>query len=169
MALQKVIFTYTIMDDLGLRKSLDVYAYYEDTTATLSTLVTYMQASETLLDAMTDGAIVAAGMKVFPALVAGLKTDAVEGSDIEEAGLITYNLSGTPLRAYSEEIPAIAQAVLVGKNINYASGSGQNWTNHQLNGALAAHPFDDRWSSGFVSVRAAQKKFRKSRRALSRA
>lgn len=169
MATQYGAFSFTIRDELGVAKAYDDYFSYDDATATLSSLGSYAQATAVLLDAITDGVLITIKMKLGVTLPGGIKTVAEVGSDVEETGLFTYNTDNPAGRAFGEDIPAIKQALLVGKNITVASGAGQSWVNHQINHALAGDPMDDKYSGHMLSIRTALKTFRKSRRALKRA
>lgn len=168
MAIQTALLSFGILDATGVVKSFPDYLSYDDAVATLSSLVTYCQATAVLLDAVTEGKLVSIGLTLNVALPGGLKANPVAGSDVEETGLITYTteVSG---RSWGEDIPAFIQSAFVGKNINQADTDVQAWTNHQANAALAARAHADNYIWVFTGIKRARKTFRKSRRALNRA
>lgn len=168
MAIQNAVISYRIQDATGVVKSYPDYITFDDATATLSSLQTYAQATAVLLDAVTAGKITGVSLTLFQTLPGGLKANPIAGSDVEETGLFTYNTT-IANRSYGEDIPAIEQSLLAGKNIDLNNVDVMAWTAHQLNQALAAKPTSEEWASTFTSVRTAQKTFRKSRRALKRA
>lgn len=168
MATAKAAITYRLLDATGVRKAYRDYITYDDAVATLSNLLTFVQSTAVLLDGLTDAQLLNSVLTLYPTLPGGLKSSPVAGSDVEESGAISYNLTTFPAQLYTEVIPAMVQAAFTGGKIDLAQTDVASWVSHQLNAALAGRAVDNNWSAVFGSAAIGRKVFRKSRKQLRR-
>lgn len=161
MAIQNAIVSYTVIDADGDQASIPIYVSYDDATATLATITTWVQQVAGYLDAITDTQVTKINVQLSVSIPGGLKPAAVAGSDVERTGLITYNLTTPAGKAYGQDIPGFATDEFTGDAINTGSLDVLQWTG-RMTGAVA--PFtakNDLWSSTLASVRKGVKTFRK--------
>jgi len=170
MALAQSVLSTTIEDEPGERQAMPIYLNIDDTN-TLADIQTAMGAIVTLIDDVTDGKIVRARLVVNVTLPGGLKASAATGSDNEETGLFTFDLTGAIGKAFAVDVPAVAQAILDTGNMNRI-----DLTNTEAS-AFAARLYAvnsdyqvtiNTWSDVFEFIRTAVKTFRKHRRQAKR-
>jgi hypothetical protein len=160
MASVNVILSYALEDADGDRASLPIYGRFDDATATLSSLEAYLAATAADLDAITDVKIIGQALTIVPTLPSGLKADAVDGSDVEKTGLITYALHDPSNKSYGQDIPGFFQAGFVGDVIDQTDTNVAQWITRNLTAGTVLH-LNDLWSTYFTAVRRAVKSFRK--------
>jgi len=170
MALAQSALSTTIEDEPGERQAMPIYLNIDDTN-TLADIQTAMGAIISLIDGVTDGKIVRARLVVNVTLPGGLKASPVTGSDNEETGLFTFDLTGAVGKAFAVDVPAVAQAILDPANMNRID------LTVAAAGDFAARLYAvnsdyqvtiNTWSDVFEFIRTAVKTFRKHRRAAKR-
>lgn len=171
MATAQALLSFRVQDAVGVVKAYEEYVTFDDATATLASLKTAAILRGTLLDGMTDGLILSVGLKLFYPVDAGWKDTAAVGSDCEETGLVTFITTAPGSKVYSQDIPAVAQAVLTGRTIDLETPAspGQLYVATHTSGAGTMVNTDNKWSYTFSSAKGGQKTFRKLRGALKRA
>jgi hypothetical protein len=159
----------TIRDEPGERSAVSLYFTFPDT-LTLAQVVTYLQTGITRIDAITDGVIDRAKFVVDVPLPGGIKPTPAPGSDNEETGLFTFQLSEIPSKSWAADVPAIAQAVLDASHpnrIDLTNGDVSNFVTYVVSSG-AGSPTNNLWSSLLSGVRTGLKTFRKHRRQAKR-
>lgn len=108
-----------------------------DPTFTLAQYQGFVTAFAPLLDAVTQGKVVGATLNMEMSLPGGLKAAATATAENQVGGLWTMS---TPARyKHGIRVPALIDALFVGKNVNYsAAGAGQNFTNALTGGVDVA-------------------------------
>lgn len=161
MAIQKCIVSFSVLDADGDRASLPIYGSFDDASATLSSLASWAAARAAQLDPIIDGQIVNEAITIYPVLPGGLKGAPVAGSDVEKGGLLTWNLSVTPTRAYGQELPAFKVSKFVGDLVNVSDADVAAWITGLSSPFGTVTPTGDQFAYPFQSVRKAVKSFRK--------
>jgi hypothetical protein len=161
MALQKVLMSFTIEDAKGYKGSLPIYGTYDDATATLASVLAYIDTMATLVDAITEGKVISQSLVLYPTLGAGLKADPVANSDVQESGLFTFPMANLPSKSFSIDVPALIQAAFVADNINTANVAIAAWLDEINNNTAEIRATNDIWTTFLNPVRKAVKSFRK--------
>lgn len=169
MAIQHALLTIGVHDDTGVPTTFNDYISFDNGTATLSSLAAAVSAEVGAFDDLTEAVVDYVTLTLNYALPAGMKTDPVAGSDVEETGLINFTTTSEDGRTYSQDIPAILQSLLVGKNINLAGPNAASAWVTLVTTVGTFTSLDDRYAFRLVSARSGEKTFRKKRRALKRA
>jgi len=107
----QAVVSATIVDELGIEASAPFYALL-DSTQTLASIMTQVNAFWTALDLTTDGYMRKVKLEIVPAVPTGVKTAAAAGSRVEQTGLLGFSASGTTKR-YSGAIPALSNGSTV--------------------------------------------------------
>lgn len=161
MATQNLLLSFRIADENGSTKSYQEYGSFDDATATLASLLTAVQLRATNLDGMTDGKIESMAVTLYWALPGGIKADPVAGSDVEETALMTFTSEAPGGKVFSEDIPAAAQAIFVGRTVDPADAAVVSYVNALKSQAGTIINKDDKWAYGLTALKAGAKKFRK--------
>lgn len=168
MAIQHALLTIGVRDDTGVRATFNDYISFDNGTATLSSIAAAVSAEVGTFDAVTDAVVEYVSLTFNYALPEGMKTDPATNCDVEETGLINFATTSEDGRTYSQDIPAVIQTALVGKNVNLANPDIAAWVTLVTTvGTFSS--LDDRFSYRLVSARSGEKTFRKKRRSLKRA
>jgi hypothetical protein len=167
MAIQKALASFSVIDDTGVAASIDIPFKFDDATATLANLTAWMSGLASAVDDVTEAQLLKSRMTLILTLPGGIKASPVAGSDVEETGLFTWNVSGSS-NAYGEDYAAFIQSAFVGKTINQADASVAALIAY-LNVASNTIIGTDRYQNALTTVKRAEKTFRKHRRALKRA
>lgn len=164
MATKEAIVSFRVADENGRVKAVEHYVTFDDTD-TLSTLAASVATLCGALDDVTDGVILSQSIKIYlPLPTSGIKTSAVAGSDVEETGLFTFITSAAGGKLFSVDIPAVAQAILVGRAIPVGSaGAAKTYADMVINPATTFRHTDNRWAVTLDTTKEANKTFRKSR------
>lgn len=167
MAIQQAAASITIRDATGVSKAADFPFKFDDATATLANLMTWLSGLSVAVDAVTEGKVTKIRLILSVAIPGGLKANPVALSDVEETGLETWFAAGTP-NAYGVDIPAFLQSAFIGGNINQANAAVTALNNY-LSVPTNTIVGTDRYGNALTTVKTGVKTFRKSRRALRRA
>lgn len=167
MATKQGLASFQLADAVGVVKSFDMPFKFDDATATLAQILSWVSGLGVALDLVTDAKITKIRLTLLIPLPGGIKASAVSASDVEETGLITYAASGTS-NAYGVDIPAIPNSKLTGNQVNLAETDVAAFTAY-LNTPSNSIVGTDRYANAIVSATRGSKTFRKSRRALRRA
>lgn len=113
---QQAQFSFRILDELGTKASMVVYAL-ADPTKTIANLAADWETLAALIDAITGGQITGGEAKLITAPSGDEKVAPAAGSRVEQTGVFDYP-AGTSGRLFGEAVPSIADAVLSGGAIN---------------------------------------------------
>lgn len=123
MANVGVVFSASIVDGLGRRKTTEAYGNLVDTT-TLATLAAAQGTWLSDLDAITDGAIVDNRVLIRPAPPGGLKTVGTGAtfmaSRVAQTGVFRFSATGSS-HSWSSDVPSLSNATIAGDSINPAN------------------------------------------------
>lgn len=157
-----VIVSVRISDADGEIFSMPLYGTAADT-VTLAQIVLAVAAVITDLDAILDGKVIKAGCCIDVTLPGGLKTDPVDGSEIERTGLLR-TANATSGRSWSIDIPAFAYDKFVsGMNqVNMVDSDVQAFaTNFSVNAGNIV--WTDPYGNVLTDILSGAKTFRKHR------
>lgn len=161
MANVSVVQSASIEDGLGRRKVTEVYSDLVDTT-TLAQLAAAQGTWLTDLDAIIDGAIINNRVLIRPAPPGGLKTVGTGAtfvaSRVSQNANFRFSATGTS-RAWSNGVPSISDALIVGDSINTGAAAVGTYTT-LLTGGTYTNPENQ----ALVALEKAQISFRKSKR-----
>lgn len=158
MANVALVFSFQIKDADGDPKDLVIYAEVDDAT-TLAGLQTWITGTAPVVDAITDGKTAKASTAVEFTLPAGLKANAVAGSDVQEGGNLNWALAGTN-RTFGMFVPAIKESLKTGNTVNIADALITALVTRittSNNGVVAANQF----GKLLTTINKGEKKFRK--------
>lgn len=170
MTTQDLIVSTTIQDEPGEKTATPAYFTFPDT-QTVAQLITFCQTVQSDLDAIIDGKITRCRAIVEIPLAGGLKSTPATGSDNEETGLLTYSLTSPSSKSFSQDIPAVAQAVLLStdKNkVDLTNAAVEAWTILMTGGGSPYIGSNNVWSTALNAVKTGLKTFRKHRRQAKR-
>lgn len=161
MPMQKALLSFTVEDDKGYKGSVPFYMLYDDATATLASILAYVDTFATLVDNITEAKIISQSVVLYPTLGAGLKANPVANSDVQESGLFTFPLNGLSAKSYSIDIPAFIQSAFVDDAINTTVTAVSDWLAEINNPTAELVSYNDIWAFSLGTVRKARKSFRK--------
>lgn len=167
MATKQALASFQIVDAVGVVTSFDQPFKFDDATATLAGIISWVQGLGAAIDLVTDGKITKIRVSILIPLPGGIKTAAVAASDVEETGLITYSASGTA-NAFGVDIPAIPNGKLTGNQVNLTD-TDVAALNTYLSTVSTSIVGTDRYGNTVSAPLRGVKTFRKHRRALRRA
>lgn len=168
MAIAQGVVTFQILDSRGEVSSYDQPFQYDNATATLAQIVSWVQGLGASVDLITDGQITKLRVSLLIPLPSGIKTAPVSGSDNEKTGLTTFLVTGSP-NAYGDDVPNVAAAILSGNQIDQSNTNWLAWVAY-LTTAVHTIIATDRYNNVITNtVKHAVLTFRKHRRALRRA
>lgn len=162
MATQNILYTFGFKDAKGKPATVPVYGQFDDATATLSQLTAYASTTLLKLDAVTEAQATYVAITLYPSLPgSGIKTAPVAGCDVEESGLLTYQLTTPSSRSYGQDIPAFLQSAFVNGVIDLADTDVAAWTAQMLNTGTVVLPTNDFFASTLAAITRGVKSFRK--------
>lgn len=93
-----------------VRNKQNIAVYVPLGTQTIADITAWNAAFAEAVDNVTEGEIVGATVTLFPDLPGGIKSSPVAGSDVQEGGLITFDLTGSD---YTDavRVPAFLQSL----------------------------------------------------------
>lgn len=165
MATLHTIVSAVIEDADGDRQSIPIYGDFDTVAHTIADLLAWASVTLTYLDPITDGKIVKHFITLQPDLPAGLKSDPVAGSDVEETGLITFNTTSPGSKAFSQDIPAFKRTLYTGDLIDVAAATGDvhDWVARMTDQTLTVIAKNQDWGYSLSAARKGVKTFRKHR------
>lgn len=157
MAIKFASASIQLVDADGTPKSFDLPFKYDDATATLATIQTWVSGLGVAVDAVTDGAIKKIRFCISVPLPGGIKGSANANSVNERTGLITFSASGTP-NASGVDVPGYLPSLFSGDTI---PDSGATATlEAYLTTASGTIVGTDRYGNALVARKSAKKTFR---------
>lgn len=169
MATAQAVASLQVADSRDEVTSVDVPFKYDNATATLANIVSWVQGLGVSLDTVTDGQITKIRVSLLIPLPSGIKTAPVGGSDNEKTGLASLIASATP-NAYGVDTPAIPNSLLIGNQIDLGLSSAYLAWLVYLATPVTTIVGTDRYGNALTAVaKHAVLTFRKHRRALRRA
>ncbi len=102
---------------------------------TLAAITSFAQYVASTTDLVSDGKITSVRATVEVDLPGGLKANPVAGSNVQEGGLVQFDVTGSPY-AHSVRVPSWKQAAFTGKEINWGDAGATAWRLMMLNGHL---------------------------------
>ncbi len=122
MATQRVRYSATVTDSDGIKAAITSYVLATDT-QTLAQLATSVDTWATLLDATTDGKIVAVRAAVEPVFTSGIDKSGTFGDSFNGVtGVINFSVP-TSGRLWGLAIPAVADALRSGGGLVDVGGA----------------------------------------------
>ena len=132
-------FSYTIMDDQGLKNSTDFYVAYDGLTATEDELVNGWLAYGALLDLAIDGQIIGGAITIPLDPDAGWKATPNNGNNVNQVLVENFNNDSNHF-ATAILLPSYRESVLTNKVPNITSGALKNFNDLVLAGTPAVTP-----------------------------
>lgn len=168
MATVPAQFSFTMVDELGVKASLPIPVIFDDT-KTVAEIVAASGAYGDLVDAASGAQIDEVRIVVFTdPTTHGWKDAPVAGSRVEQTGLFNFKPTGVAHR-FGIDLPAILDTLLTAGRITLGSGAAQDF----IDGILAGVSADGVQSTNparqvLATFTDALLTFRKHRRALDR-
>ncbi len=164
-----VIYSWTFKDAKGKPASVPVYGTFDEATVTLAQLMAYASTTLLKLDPLTEGQATQVAITLFPSLPSsGIKTAPVAGSDVEETGLLTYQLTSPLNRSFGQDIPAFTQSKFTNGVITLTDTEVIAWRDQMLNHTTYVVPSNEYWASTLNALLRGVKSFRKLGRKAKR-
>lgn len=151
------IASFTIKDATGDSKSIAVYFVHGG--ATLAQIVSYVQGLAGVVDAVTDGVLIAANLTVGVTLPGGIKTDVTGDPDIQRGALMGYTADGTPYK-HSVWVPAFIDSGFTGDVVDDANAAVQAFNDYLIT-VLNGNHATDKFENDLTDFIAGVKSFRK--------
>lgn len=158
--------SFSLLDSGGLKSSFVLYGLL-DPTQTITAILTEATAQAALLNGVSDQKILDLRTELITPLPdqSAFPANAVNA---EKTMLITFNNSETPVRAYGQDTPGIATAILTGTDVVDTSNAAYTAWKDSFIGAGTHWQLADQSNSFLTGARTVAVTFRKRRRAQSR-
>lgn len=156
----------SLEDAGGLRSNMVLYGLL-DPTQTITAILTEATAQLTLLNGVSDQKILESKVEVF----APLPDESAfpkNGVNAEKTMLLTFNDAETPTRAYGQDTPGIANAILLSPDVVDTTNTAYLAWRDSFIGAGTHWQLTDPGQSFLTSARTVAVTFRKRRRGQSR-
>lgn len=155
--------SYSLQDAGGLKNSMVLYGLL-DPTQTVTAILTEATAQATLLNAVSDQKILENRIEIFVPLPdeSAFPKNAVNA---EKTMLITFNDSETPVRAYGQDTPGVANAILSSTDVVDTTNADYTAWRDSFIGAATHWQLADNNQSFLTGARTVGITFRKRRRA----
>lgn len=158
--------SFSLQDAGQLRANMAIFGKL-DPTQTVTAILTEATAQAALLNGVSDCAILDARLEVAVPLP-DESAFPKNGVNAEKGMLLTFNDSQSPVRAYGQDTPGVAAAILASPDIVDTSNTAyQNWRDSFV-GAGTHWQLMDPFQSYLTGARTVAVTFRKRRRAQSR-
>jgi len=128
------IYSYTFIDDKGVKATLPVFVAYDAATETVGALVGNVAALGGTLDALSGAQIIDARIIIDVAPDPSWKSSPVAGDYVETGGKFTFGQNGSKY-VDSLVVPGIANANVVNGKIDLTSGHAADNFIQQIIGA----------------------------------
>jgi len=151
------LVSYSLVDSEGRRGNVQVYV---PATLTLAQVQTGSDALIALIDAITGAKVDSAQVALALTLPGGLKASATEGEDIQKGANFGFDAADTPYR-HTVRIPAVAEAIVNGDEINQADEDAAAFISFMEDGATPFLP-SDRYANDLGSLLSAVVTFRQA-------
>lgn len=115
------IYSFTIVDDKGVKATSSYYVAYDAATETVAALVGNIADLGGTLNAITDGQITDCRIIIDVAPDPSWRTAPVADSNVEMGGLFTFKQAGSKY-VDSQLVPALAGSVVTAGKINLTGG-----------------------------------------------
>ena len=158
--------SYSLIDGGGLRNNMALYGLL-DPTQTVTAILTEATAQAGLLNGVSDQQILDSRLEIFVPLPsqAGLPAN---GVNAEKTMLITFNDSESPVVAYGQDTPGVANAILSAPDtVDTANAAYIAWKD-SFTAAGTHWQLTDSRQSFLTAARTVAVTFRKRRRNQSR-
>jgi hypothetical protein len=155
--------SYTILDADGNRQAVPFYYTFDGAVVTLAELLAYNSILGGRLDLIVDGKIESINMTLSQPVPGTYKADPVVDSNVQETGLITFQLLVPSSKSYGLDIPAFAASKFAQQEIILGDPDVEAFVSELQDPGLVVVQTNDVWSTGLGAVRKARKKFRKHR------
>lgn len=157
MAIKNASASFQLLDADGSSKACDVPFKYDDATATLASIATWIQGLGVAIDSVTDGQITKIRISLLIPLPGGIKASPNANSVNERTGLITFSASGTP-NAYGVDVPGFLPSLFAGDALPSA-GAVATLESYltTVSGTIVA---TDRYGNALVARKRGKKTFR---------
>lgn len=151
------LVSYSLVDSEGRRGNVQVYV---PATLTLAEVQTGSDALIALIDAITGAKVDSAQVALSLTLPGGLKAAATEGEDMQKGANFGFDAANTPYR-HTIRIPAVAEAIVNGDDINEADEDAAAFITFMGTGATPFLP-TDRYANDLGSLLSAVVTFRQA-------
>jgi len=155
--------SYSLIDGGGLRNNMVLQGLL-DPTQTVTAILTEATAQATLLNGVTDQQILDSRVEIFVPLPsqAGLPQN---GVNAEKTMLITFNDSETPVKAYGQDTPGVANGILSSPDVVDTTAAAYTAWRDSFTSAGTHWQLTDTSQSFLTAARTVGVTFRKRRRA----
>jgi len=158
--------SYSLQDAGGLRANMALFGKL-DPSQTVTVILTEATAQAALLNGVSDCKILSSLLEIGVPLPDQSALPA-NGVNAEKTMLLTFNDSQAPVRAYGQDTPGVADAILSSTDVvNVANTAYQDWRDSFI-GAGTHWQLMDPAQSFLTGARTVGLTFRKRRRAPSR-
>lgn len=158
--------SYSLIDGGGLRANMALFGKL-DPTQTVTAILTEATAQAALLNGVSDCKILDSRLEVDVPLPDQSAFPA-NGVNAEKTMLLTFNDSQTPVRAYGQDTPGVANAILTSPDIVDTGNAAYEAWRDSFIGAGTHWQLMDAAQSFLTGARTVAVTFRKRRRAQSR-
>lgn len=158
--------SYGLVDGGGLRSNMVLYGKL-DPTQTVTALLTEATAQAALLNGVSDQAILESRLEILVPLP-DQSAFPKNGVNAEKTMLLTFNDSLTPVSAYGQDTPGVAEAILSAPDTVDTSLSAYTDWRDSFVGAATHWQLMDPKQSFLTGARTVAISFRKRRRGQSR-
>jgi hypothetical protein len=116
MAIKTAQVSIQVVDADGTAKAFDLPIQYDDATASLANILSWVSGLGVSLDTVVDGKLTKIRLCLSVPLPGGIKAIANASSINERTGLITFSATGTP-NAYGVDVPCFLPSLFSGDTI----------------------------------------------------
>jgi hypothetical protein len=158
--------SYSLQDGGGLRANMVLYGKL-DPTQTVTAILTEATAQAGLLNGVSDCKILDSRVEIDVPLPDQSALPA-NGVNAEKTMLITFNDTLSPVRAYGQDTPGVAAAILSSPDVVNTGAAGYTAWRNSFTSAGTHWQLTDTEQSFLTAARTVAVTFRKRRRAQSR-
>jgi hypothetical protein len=158
--------SYSLQDGGGLRSNMVLQGLL-DPTQTVTVILTEATAQAALLNGVSDQKILDSRLEIFVPLPDQSSFPA-NGVNAEKTMLITFNDSETPVKAYGQDTPGIANGILSSPDVVDTTAAAYTDWRDSFIGAGTHWQLTDTSQSFLTAARTVAVTFRKRRRGQSR-
>lgn len=164
---QYALFSYSVLDELGIRASMTIPAMIDPTTGTPAAIKTEWLALGAEIDALTGAQITGGSVATVFTPDSGWKATPAAGSRVEQTGLFNFSNSTSKYK-FGVDLPAIDNSKLDGNKIDLTDSDVTAFIG-SLVGTFTGGRFANTATFALVALVDAILSFRKRRKQLSRA
>jgi hypothetical protein len=162
---QEAHFTFTVLDELGTKASMVIYAL-ADPTKTIANLAADWETWAGLIDLIIGGQILGGRAELVTVPSGAEKSSPAAGSRVEQTGVFDFPVTTTG-KVFGEAVVSLADSVIVGGQIDLTDTNVTNFYTAIATPTANTSPTNNTYQD-LGALRDAFISFRKHRRQLSR-